>query len=49
MEIPGRFVVARPDRPELLEFAKEIFDQVTLLCRVRDRNHAASSGLVEAG
>jgi hypothetical protein len=29
-EIPGGFVVARRDRPELLEFAEEIFDQVAL-------------------
>jgi hypothetical protein len=29
-EIPGGFVIARCDRPELLEFAEEILDQVTL-------------------
>jgi hypothetical protein len=29
-EIPGGFVVASCDRPELLEFAKEILDQVAL-------------------
>src|SRR5262249_56002644 len=29
-EIPGGFVVARGDRPELLEFAEEILDQVAL-------------------
>ena len=29
-EIPGGFVVARGNRPELLEFAEEILDQVAL-------------------
>jgi hypothetical protein len=29
-EIPGGFVVASRDRPELLKFAEEILDQVAL-------------------
>jgi hypothetical protein len=30
-EVPGGFVVARSNRPELLEFVEEVLDQVTLL------------------
>jgi hypothetical protein len=47
-EIPGGFVVAGCDRPELFEFAKEILDQVALFVRVLDRIRAAPRGLLGA-